>query len=111
MSERYNAEHAAAWEHYMEAERKDLEDRRNGLLRRLLDGPLAGESPEELEKLASEDEARAEEGLVELLSPEDGGVSYKHIDTLSPEDRSGRIAAEGARVEWITERTRSRDFP
>jgi hypothetical protein len=110
MGERYNADHAEAWEHYMEAERKDLRNRRNGLLRRLLDGPLAGESSEELETLAFEDEARAEHVLVELLSP-DGEVSYKHIDTLSPEDRSERVAAEGARVEWVTERTRSRDFP
>jgi hypothetical protein len=110
MSERYNAEHEKAWEHYMEAERKDLEKRRNGLLRRLLDGPLPGESPKELEKQASEDEARAEEGLVELLSP-DGEVYYKHIDALSPEDRSERVAAEGARVKWFTERRRSRDFP
>src|SRR3954469_25238706 len=104
MSERYNAEHEKAWEHYMEAERKDLEKRRNGLLRRLLDGPLPSESPKELEKLASEDEARAEEGLVELLNPE-GRRYFKHIDMLSPEDRSERIAAEGAWVEWITERT------
>jgi hypothetical protein len=110
MGERYDADHAAAWGHYMQAERKDLENRRNGLLRRLLDGPLAGESPEELETLASEDEARAEEGLVELLSP-DGEVYYKHIDALSPEDRSERVAAEGARVKWFTERRRSRDFP
>jgi hypothetical protein len=109
MGERYDADHAAAWEHYMEAERKDLENRRNGLLRRLLDGPLPGESSEELEALASEDEVRAEHGLVELFSPE-GEVYYKHIDTLSPEDRSERVAAEGARVEWITERTRTRDF-
>jgi hypothetical protein len=108
MGDRYNAEHAEAWEHYMEAERQDLENRRNGLLRRLLDGPLSGESPEELEKLASEDEARAEEGLVELRSP-DGEVYYKHIDALSPEDRSDRITAEGARVKWFTERRRSRD--
>ncbi|MDX6380270.1 MAG: hypothetical protein QOI57_1294 [Rubrobacteraceae bacterium] len=107
MGKGYNAKRAEAWGHYMEAERQDLENRRNGLLRKLLDGPLPGESPEELEQLASEDETRAAEGFVELLSP-DGEIYYKYIDALSPEDRSDRIAAEGARVEWITERTRTR---
>lgn len=109
MGEGQDADHAEAWERYMEAERQELENRRNGLLRRLLDGPLPGELPEELERLASEDEARAEEGLVELNSP-DGEVYYKHIDTLSPADRSDRVAAEGARVAWITERAHQR-FP
>jgi hypothetical protein len=99
--------HEEAWERYMDAERQDLENRRTGLLRKLLDGPLPGESVEALERLASEDEARAEEGLIELNSP-DGEIYYKHIDTLSPEDRSERGAAEGARVEWITVRTRTR---
>jgi hypothetical protein len=110
MGEGRDADHAEAWERYIEAERRELENRRNGLLRKLLGDPLPGEFSEELERLASEDEARAEEGLVELNSP-DGEVYYKHIDALSPEDRSDRVAAEGARVTWITERTRTRDFP
>jgi hypothetical protein len=108
MGEGQDADHVEAWARYMEAERRELENRRDGLLRKMLDGPLPGESPEELERLASVDQARAEEGLVELSSPE-GEVYYKHIDDLSPEDRSDRAAAEGARVAWITERTRTRD--
>lgn len=110
MGEGQHTGHVEAWERYMEAERQELENRRNGLLRKLLGAPLPGESPEELERLASEDEARAEEGLVELNSSH-GEVYYKHIDSLSPEDRSDRVAAEGARVAWITERTRTRDLP
>jgi hypothetical protein len=107
MGERRDADHEEAWERFMAAEREDLEKRRNGLLRRLLDGPLPGESPEELEQLASEDEAKAEEGLVELKSP--GGEAYhKHIDVLSPEDRTDLAAAEGARVAWLAVRTRIR---
>jgi hypothetical protein len=42
-----------------------------------------------LDRLASEDEARAEEGLVELMSL-DGEITYKHIDELIPEDRTAR---------------------
>jgi hypothetical protein len=108
MGEGQGVEHEQAWARFMEAERHELENRRNGHLRKLLGDPLAGESPEELERLASEDEARAEEGLVELRSP-NNEISYKHIDELTPEDRTARVAAEGARVEWITERTRTRD--
>ncbi len=110
MGERQDAHHhAEAWERFMAAEREDLENRRKGLLRRLLDGPLPGESQEKLEQLAAEDEARAEEGLVELKSPS-GELYHKHIDLLSPEDRTDMVAAEGARVEWIAARTRIRDI-
>jgi hypothetical protein len=66
-----------------DAERQDLENQRNGLLRELLDSPLPGE----LEQLVADDEARAEEGLVELNNP-DGKIYYKHIEALSSEDRS-----------------------
>jgi hypothetical protein len=95
------------WARFMYAEQKELENRRNGQLRKLLDGPLPGESPEKLERLASEDEARAEEGLVELRSSDDE-ITYKHIEDLTKEDRLARFAAEGARVAWIAERTRTR---
>jgi hypothetical protein len=108
MGEGQGVEHEQAWARFMEAERHELENRRNGHLRKLLDGPLPGESPEELESLAFEDEARAEEGLVELKSPNDE-ITYKHIEQLTPEDRTARVAAEGARVEWITGRTRIRE--
>ena len=107
MGEGQGAKHEQAWARFIEAERHELENRRNGLLRKLLNDPLPGESPEELDRLASEDEARAEEGLVGLRSP-DGEITYKHIDELIPEDRTARAAAEGARVKWFAERTRIR---
>lgn len=107
MSQRRDADHEQAWARFLEAEHQELENRCNGHLRKLLDGPLPGESPEELERLASEDEVRAAEKLVELRSPDDE-ISYKHIDDLTPEDRTARVAAEGARVEWLAERTRTR---
>lgn len=88
----------------MRAERRELEERRNGQLAKLLDGPLLpGETEEGLAKLKEEDRALAELGLLELRD-EDGGVAYKHVDELQPGDRADRVRAEGARVRWITER-------
>jgi hypothetical protein len=59
-----------------------------------------------LQRLSSEDERQAEEGLVALMS--DGEVSYKHIDKLTPEDRPARIAAKRLRTAWIKERLAER---
>jgi hypothetical protein len=99
-----------AWERFMEAERRHLGDRRTGHLARLLDGPLPGESAEELRLLAWEDQRRAEEGLVELRSP-GGVVSYKHIDELTLEDRQARAEAERALMNRIMERQQRREPP
>jgi hypothetical protein len=99
-----------AWERFMEAERRHLEDRRAGHLARLLDGPLPGESAEELRLLAWEDQSRAEEGLVELKSP-GGEVYYKHIDELTLEDRQARAEAERALMNRIMERQQWRESP
>jgi hypothetical protein len=96
-----------AWERFMEAERRHLDDRRAGHLARLLDGPLPGESAEELRLLAWEDQRRAEEGLVELRSP-GGEVSYKHIGDLTLEDRQARAEAERAQMNRIMERQHRR---
>ncbi len=92
-----------AWERFIEAERRHLDDRRSGHLGRLLDGPLPEESAEELRLLAWEDQRRAEEGLVELRSP-GGEVFYKHIDELTLEDRRARAEAERALMNRIMER-------
>ena len=99
-----------AWERFMEAERRHLDDRRAGHLARLLDGPLPGESAEELRLLAWEDQSRAEEGLVELRSP-GGEVSYKHIDDLTLEDRQARAEAERALMNRIMERQQRQEPP
>ena len=95
---------AEAWEHYMNAERKDLRSRRAGLLARLLGAPLPEESPTELARWAEEDRLRAEVGLVELRDPHGGGVSYKPLEDLTHEDRPARVAAERARTSWLKER-------
>jgi signal transduction histidine kinase len=91
-----------AWEHYMQAERKDLRDRRAGLLARLPGAPLPEES---LAELAQEDRLRAEAGLVELRDPGGGeGVTYKPLEEPRREDRPARVAAERARASWLEER-------
>lgn len=92
----------AAWELFMQAELRELELRKGGQLARLLGEPLPGEPPAALERLASEDQRQAREGLVALMSG--GKVTYKHIDKLSPEDRPARSAANRLRTTWLKER-------
>ena len=72
----------------------------------MLGEAMPGESQEELEQIALEDKRRAEAGLVELRRGEE--VWYVHIDELTSEDRAARVEAEGARIDWITERQRRR---
>ena len=102
-------QHQEAWERYIEAERREVEMRKEGHLARILGGPLPGESQQELVRLADTDQMRAWEGLVELMD-ESGEIIYKHIDELTPEDRTARVRAEGARIEWITQR-QARRYP
>jgi hypothetical protein len=87
------------WEEFLETERRALEARRGGQLRRDLEDMLPGESPEYIERLGREDQRRAEEGLVEIIK--EGEPLYKHIDELTPEDRPGRIRAEMAKTLWL----------
>jgi hypothetical protein len=92
-----------AWERYMEAERREVRMRREGHLAKMLGAPLPDESPGALERLAAADMRRASEGLVELMD-EDGETAYRHIDDLTPQDRTARIRAEGQRIDWIMQR-------
>ncbi len=82
--------------------REELEQRRRGQLGKALGRALPGESPEELQRAAEEDQRRAEEGLVELRSGDE--VWYKHIDEITRDDRPARIELENARAAWIQER-------
>jgi len=91
-----------AWERYLRAERRDLEWRRNGGLARAIGSPLPGESATELERIALEDQLRAEEELVELRNG--NNVWYELIDELLPKDRTYRAQAERARVDWLRAR-------
>jgi len=96
------------WEQYLEVERRELEQRRNGHLGRALGRALPGESQEDLDRMAEEDQRKAEEGLVELRSGDE--VWYKHIDEMTREDRQARIESENARATWLRERL-SRQSP
>lgn len=85
-----------------------MELRKNGQLAKMLGEPLPWESPAELVRLASEDRRQAEEELVALMH--DGEVFYKHLDELSEEDMTARIAASRLRTMWLKERQEDRWF-
>jgi hypothetical protein len=97
-----------AWEAFMQAERREMELRKNGQLAKMLGEPLPGEPPAEMLRLASEDRRQAEEGLVALMS--DGEVFYKHLEELSEGDMPTRIAATRLRRAWLKERQEGRWF-
>jgi hypothetical protein len=59
-----------------------------------------------LDRLAQEDQSRAEEGLVEVL--QEGERLFKHIDELTPDDVPGRARAERVRISWIKARQERR---
>jgi hypothetical protein len=91
------------WEGFMQTERWQLRERREGKLRKALGVPLAGESFEQLDRIGEWDRVRAEQGLVPIMG-ECGDITYKHIDDLSRIDMHFRIAAEGVTLEWLKER-------
>jgi hypothetical protein len=90
-----------AWEEFIQAERRALELRKNGQLATMLGEPLPWESPAELVRLACEDRRQAEEEEEEeelVALTHDGEVFYKHLDELSEEDMTARIAASRLRA-------------
>ena len=92
------------WEIFMSGERKTLAERANGRLGYALRTTLPGESREELDRLIEEDRRLAQTGLVSLVA-EDGTVSHKHVDELTPGDMPARQRAEVTRLDWLMERT------
>jgi hypothetical protein len=104
----------AAWKSFMQAERRELQMRKDGRLAGLLGGPLPGESLAGLRRLVFEDQRQAEEGLVALMRG--GKVSYKPLEELCPEDIPARVAANRLRETWLKERqdgwlSRREDLP
>jgi hypothetical protein len=63
---------------------------------------LPGESQEELDRIAREDQRLAQEGRVKLKVGDE--IHYKHVDELTREDREARISAEVEEVEWLKKR-------
>lgn len=83
----------------MKMERVQLAERASGKLRRAIGRVLEGESREELERRAAEDERMARAGLVKLKRGK--WVFYKHIDDLTHGDRLARIEAERDTARWL----------
>ena len=106
MGSRPKPEHDT-FEQFMEIERGRLQKHASGKLAQALGYALPGESQEELERIALEDQRLAQEGMVKLKVGQE--VSYKHIDELTREDRQARIAAELEEVKWLKNRLRLRD--
>lgn len=92
----------AAWEAFVQTERRELELRKKGQLAELLGEPQPGEPPDALQRLAAADQRQAEQELVTLMS--NGKTFYKHIEELSEEDMPARRAAERLRTTWLKER-------
>ena len=89
----------------MALERDLLAQRRKGKLAKAIGKALPGESPQDLEKIAREDQSKAEEGLVTLLWA--GNLFYKHIDELTPENLLARLDAEREQINWLMGRLQS----
>lgn len=92
-----------SWRLFIDNERRELLDRGNGQLARLLMVVSPEESREELERLVGEDQRYAVEGLLQLRRGDE--TYYKHIDELTIEDMPARVEAESARLQWLTDRT------
>jgi hypothetical protein len=92
------------FDEFMEMERARLQEHAQGKMARALGYALPGESQQELNRIAAEDQRLAQEGIVKLKLGD--SVHYKHIDELTREDRTARIAAEREEVDWLMERLR-----
>ncbi|HSK82664.1 MAG TPA: hypothetical protein VK902_04570 [Rubrobacter sp.] len=95
------------WQEFMRLERRRLEERRQGVLRRDLGDPLPGETIEQLERTGEGDRIRAAQGLVAVVR-EDDRASYRYIDTLGRDDMEDRLAAEWLEAGWLKQREECR---
>src|SRR5215212_7718280 len=87
---------------FMEMERGRLQEHASGKMARALGHALPGESQEDLDSIAQEDQHLAQQGMVKLKVGEE--IHYKHIDELTREDRRARIAAEREDIAWLKKR-------
>jgi hypothetical protein len=92
------------FDQFMELERARLQEHAQGKLAHALGHAMPGESQEELERIAAEDQRLSQEGMVKLKVGEE--IHYKHVDELTREDRKARIAAEQEEVDWLMKRVR-----
>lgn len=101
MGNRPKPEHDT-FDEFIDMERARLQEHAQGKLAEALGHALPGESQEELDRTAAEDQRLAQQGMIKLKVGE--SVSYKHIDELTREDRPARIAAEMEEVAWLKRR-------
>ena len=94
------------FDEFMEMEWARLQEHASGKMARALGYALPGESQEELDRIAREDQRLAQEGIVKLKVGEE--ILYKHIEELTREDRWARIEAEREEVDWLMNRLRLR---
>ena len=94
-------------EEFMCLQRRRLEERREGKLRRALGEPLADETKAQLERIGEADRLRACQGLVAVVR-EDGRASYRYIDALERDDMEDRLAAEWLEEGWLKQRVERR---
>jgi hypothetical protein len=87
----------------MQLERRQLRQRREGQLRRVLGDPLPGETDEQLGRIGEADVLRAEQGLVAVMG-EDGSISYRPLADLLRHDMHSMTTAERVEVVWLRER-------
>jgi hypothetical protein len=95
------------WDEFMRLERRRLDERRAGKLRRVLGDPLPGETVESLDTIGEGDRMRARHGLVAVVGA-DGRTSYRYIDTLGGDDMEDRLAAEWLEEGWLRRRAERR---
>jgi hypothetical protein len=95
------------WDEFMRLERRRLDERRAGKLRRALGDPLPGETVESLDTIAEGDRMRARHGLVAVVGA-DGRTSYRYIDSLGGDDMEDRLAAEWLEEGWLRRRAQRR---
>ena len=91
----------------MQLERRQLRQRREGQLRRVLGDPLSGETDEQLDRIGEASVLRAEQGLVAVMG-EEGSISYKRLTNLLRHDMPLRTGAERVEVGWLRERVERR---
>ena len=91
----------------MQLERRQLRQRREGQLRRVLGDPLPGETDEQLDRIGEASVLRAEQGLVAVMG-EEGSISYKALTDLLRHDMHSRTTAERVEVGWLRERLECR---
>jgi hypothetical protein len=94
-------------EDFMCLQRRRLEERREGILRRALGDPLPGETKAQLDRIGEADRIRACHGFVAVVGS-DGRASYRHIEALGGEDIENKLAAEWLEEGWLKQRAKRR---